>query len=58
MQSAAVDAVMPIFRSAVEGAEEAIVRMHAVNFAQAGEPSVVMPSPYMADLVKLLSHVR
>eukprot|EP00884_Botryococcus_braunii_P012366 jgi/Botrbrau1/2112/Bobra.0093s0019.1 len=58
VQNSAGEAVMPLFRSAVEAAEEIILRMHSLDFGQEGEPAIVAASPYMADLNKLLSHLR
>lgn len=58
VQNSAVEAVLPIFRSAVEVAEEIMLRMHSLNFGEEGEPTVVAVSPYMSDLTKHLSHLR
>ena len=55
----AVDAVMPIFRAAVDAAEQHILRMHAQDFGAGAEaPAVAGASPYMADLVRHISHCR
>lgn len=54
----AVEAVMPIFRAAVDAAEQHILRMHAQDFGTADEPAVAGASPYMADLVRHISHCR
>ena len=58
VQSAAVEAVMPLFRAAVDAAEQHILRMHAQDFGGADAPAVAGASPYMADLVRHLSHCR
>lgn len=58
VQSVAVDAVMPIFRAAVDAAEQHILRMHAQDFGRAEAPAVAGASPYMADLVRHISHCR
>ncbi|CAK0784167.1 hypothetical protein CVIRNUC_007370 [Coccomyxa viridis] len=58
VQSMAVDAVMPIFRAAVDAAEQHILRMHAQDFGRAEAPAVAGASPYMADLVRHISHCR
>ena len=54
----AVEAVMPIFRAAVDAAEQHILRMHLQDFGAADAPSVAGASPYMADLVRHISHCR
>ena len=54
----AVDAVVPIFRAAVEAAEGALLRMHEQGFGGDAPPAVAAPSPYMAELARQLSHFR
>ena len=54
----AVEAVMPIFRAAVDAAEQHILRMHSQDFGTVDAPSVAGASPYMADLVRHISHCR
>ena len=54
----AVEAVMPIFRAAVDASEQHILRMHSQDFGTADAPSVAGASPYMADLVRHISHCR
>ncbi len=54
----AVEAVMPIFRAAVDAAEQHVLRMHSQDFGTADAPSVAGASPYMADLVRHISHCR
>lgn len=49
---------MPIFRAAVDAAEQHILRMHAQDFGTADAPAVAGASPYMADLVRHMSHCR
>ena len=49
---------MPIFRAAVDAAEQAILRMHTQDFGGAEAPSVAGASPYMAELVCHISHCR
>ena len=58
VQSVAVEAVMPIFRAAVDAAEQHVLRMHSQDFGTADVPSVAGASPYMADLVRHISHCR
>ena len=41
----AVDAVMPIFRAAVDAAEQHILRMHVQDFGGAQAPAVAGPRP-------------
>lgn len=53
-----MEAVVPLFRAAVEAAEGALLRMHAQDFAGDAAPDVAAPSPYMAELARLLSHFR
>ena len=40
VQSVAVEAVMPIFRAAVDAAEQHVLRMHSQDFGTADAPSV------------------
>ena len=49
---------MPIFRAAVDAAEQAILRMHTQDFGGAEAPAVVGASPYMAELVRHISLCR
>ena len=58
VQGVAVEAVMPVFRAAVDAAEQHILRMHSQDFDAADAPSVAGASPYMADLVRHISHCR
>ena len=58
VQSVAVEAVMPVFRAAVDTAEQHVLRMHSQDFGTADAPSVAGASPYMADLVRHISHCR
>ncbi len=58
VQGVAMEAVVPLFRAAVEAAEGALLRMHAQDFASEAAPDVAAPSPYMAELARLLSHFR
>ena len=54
----AVEAVVPLFRAAVDAAEGVLLRMHGQDFAGEAAPAVAAPSPYMAELARLLSHFR
>jgi len=58
VQGVAVDAVVPIFRAAVEATEGALLRMHEQGFGGDAPPAVSAPSPYMAELARQLSHFR
>lgn len=58
VQGVAVEAVMPVFRAAVDAAEQHVLRMHAQDFGAADAPSVAGASPYMADLIRHISHCR
>ena len=58
VQSVAVEAVMPLFRAAVDAAEQAVLRMHSHGFGAASAPSVAGASPYMADLTRHIALCR
>ena len=58
VQGAAVEAVLPLFRTAVDAAEGALLRMHAQDWGGSDAPDVARPSPYMADLTRHLAHCR
>ncbi|CAL8469379.1 g8920 [Coccomyxa elongata] len=58
VQSVAVEAVMPLFRAAVDAAEQAVLRMHSHDFGAASAPSVAGASPYMADLTRHIALCR
>lgn len=58
VQSVAVEAVMPLFRAAVDAAEAAVLRMHSQDFGAASAPPVAGASPYMADLTRHIAHCR
>ena len=50
--------MLPIFKAAVERAEDCILRLHACNFAPAASASVAQASGPTAELVRHLSHCR
>ncbi len=54
----AVEAVMPLFRAAVDVAEQHILRMHAQDFGTATPPDVAGASPYMAQLTRHIALFR
>jgi hypothetical protein len=58
VQGVAVEAVLPLFRAAVDAAEGALLRMHAQDWGGADAPDVARASPYMADLARHLAHCR
>ncbi len=58
VQGVAVEAVVPLFRAAVEAAEGALLRMHGQDFGGDAAPDIAAPSPYMAELARQLSHFR
>ena len=47
VQSVAVDAVMPIFRAAVDAAEQHVLRMHAQDFGGAAAPARGRGQPHL-----------
>lgn len=58
LQSVAVEAVMPLFRAAVDDAEQHILRMHSQDFGTATAPDVAGASPYMAQLTRHIALFR
>ncbi|EIE21637.1 hypothetical protein COCSUDRAFT_30131 [Coccomyxa subellipsoidea C-169] len=58
IQGVAVEAVVPLFRAAVDAAEQHILRMHAQDFGAASAPAVAGASPYMADLTRHIALCR
>jgi hypothetical protein len=58
VQGVAVEAVVPLFRAAVDSAEQHILRMHAQDFGAASAPAVAGASPYMADLTRHIALCR
>ncbi len=49
---------MPLFRAAVDAAEQAVLRMHSHDFGAASAPSIAGASPYMADLTRHIALCR
>ncbi len=58
VQAAAVEAVMPLFRAAVDAAEAALLKMHTQDWGADAAPAVAQASPYMAELVRHIVHCR
>jgi hypothetical protein len=58
VQGVAVEAVMPLFRAAVEVAEQHILSMHSHDFGAATAPEVAGASPYMAQLTRHIAIFR
>ena len=63
VQAAAVEVVLPVFRAMVEGAEGAVLDMHAQRWDGAQPPGddgrgAVSASRYMDALVRRLTHYR
>lgn len=58
VKAVAMEAVMPLFRAAVERAEDLIIKLHDCNFATATEAAVTHASPPTGDLARHLMHCR
>jgi conserved oligomeric Golgi complex subunit 5 len=58
LQAHAVEAVLPMFRAAVEHAEEQLLQMHAVDWASVAEAAVLQPSGYMQRVAGTLRDLR
>lgn len=54
----AVEAVLPLFRAAVDVAEAALLKMHAQDWGIQEVPAVAAPSPYMVELMRHIMHCR
>ena len=58
LQAAALEAVMPLFRGAVDAAEMVLLRMHSQAWDAPEPPDIARPSQYMVDLARHLAMFR
>jgi len=59
VQATAIEVVAPIFKSAMEGVEERLVKMHDANYgAEGGEAGMVNTSTHISDVVALMGAFR
>lgn len=58
IKAVAIETVMPLFRAAVERAEELLLRLHSCDFSAATEAAVTHASAPVTELAQHLLHCR
>lgn len=60
LQQAQLDIIVPLFRAMVDRAQECIMKIHVLNLGadKGAEGSIIDTSPYVGDLVQMLSSYR